>query len=448
MRRVTRQTIQTPTSDTHKLRPSLEKKRASPSREDVPGLAGKRKRITEERTPEKDKKIKFDLKETTKDAKVANVAKVTKVTKVTETSQSPRDNFKEDSVWNISKAFENKDGLGRRQLPVPKTILTYSKRQRKKLAPILPDELTDPIAERLAESNTKIIKTNGLLTNTCVETGTTTGLDVSENSPGLDTLPREEEPSVSKTQPRIPLQDKGKGKELPLMAVGRKTLSLSKKRSKIVDLPTTTVDSHSRQTGESEEQTIQNKKSLIATEEDEEGSGGNSGGEVAQRTRETTPPVSSGYVGFQRNFTTSTPIRHGMILPDLEDDDNWLASPIRPQGSSGAFRSPGFGLFQCTPHTDVERVRVNDESRLRSRRPNFPMSPVYNHRTVPSEDNIRSDTRHSLTQEQLKMTVEDYLRSLMEDKIAAVKRRGDEQINEIEKQVDQVLSVLELQDSR
>ncbi|KAI9032538.1 hypothetical protein CLU79DRAFT_726817 [Phycomyces nitens] len=327
-KRVTRQTIQKPA--TNSPQKSLDKKRASPSTEDVAGQTGKKRRIDPEST------------------------------------NSPRENFIEDSVWNISKAFENKDGLGRRQLPVPKSVLlTYSKRQRKKLAPILPDNLTQPVEEAL--------KTNEPL-KTCIEPGAN-----ASNTPPWLGLPREQS-----------------GGKAPLKAVARKTLSLSKR--KIVGGSAQALD-YSRQT--------------VEKETDEEN---------GQRSREITPPV---YAGHQRNFTTSTPI-HGTILPDLEGDDSWLASPIRPQKSSGVSRSPGLALFPFTPH--IERSRAADESRLVSQ-PN-----IGHHQTLEG----------SLSQEQLKMTVEDYLRSLMEDKVAAVKRRGEEQINEIERQVKQMLSGLEL----
>ncbi|KAF7721698.1 hypothetical protein EC973_004287 [Apophysomyces ossiformis] len=351
----------------------------------------------------------------------------------------------DDSIWDIDKAFEKQEKNSVEDKR--RRMFTYSKRQRKKTASILPDDLTNGIENQ--ESHP------------VASQGSYISKIVIDNS--ASTTPNDKERDQSKQAQAKLSRDKGKGKEITPVQPTKKVLSLSK--TKTVQTKETGGRSY-LEAGPSEPR----RKPSSLAESSRPASERPLSLEEATKNKmdETGEKSSINHTGqgpskasASAHPTTQDRLEFPYMDDDLDDDlASFNVSPIRPEGEA-IVRWSGFpagGILHSTPITSTERrtktgfifPETGPAELLRRRSP--PKSPTRSYQekrqfSAPEKSNnlMKSSTPEEnegkpmrLTKDQLKMTVEEYLRSLVDKEIEAVKKRGEEQIEEIENYVKQI----------
>ncbi|KAG0174224.1 hypothetical protein DFQ28_000008 [Apophysomyces sp. BC1034] len=360
--------------------------------------------------------------------------------------ESPLD----DSIWDIDKALDKEEQ--KLAASKHKQIFTYSKRQRKKMAPILPDELTKIDAVESQELQSVASQGSSYISKLVIDTKS------------YITPSGKERDQLKQAQAKT-LRVKGKGKDIAPVPPTKKVTSLSK--SKATQVKDHAVSGRVYQGSRAAEK---------STGEDGKVAGFSRAMPDRMLSLDKTMKPKEEYLGEKSSLeqiaqgpskasasahpTTQDRLEFPYMDDDLDDDlASFNVSPIRPEGDTIS-RWPGFpagGILHSTPITSLERKKKAGRIFTESgpvellRRPSPPKSPTRSYQEKRKRDmpevlsNMMAPVlgkskgkQAQLGEDQLNMTVEDYLRSLVDKEIEAVRKRGEEQIREIKDSVKRI----------
>ncbi|KAI8089572.1 uncharacterized protein BX664DRAFT_386039 [Halteromyces radiatus] len=381
----------------------------------------------------------------------------------------------DDSIWDIAKAHLNHNqpdlSVKRQRTSNTKLVVTYSRKERKKPTRVLPPELTkSKEITRVTSSTTSTMASKGTLRHGTTSTYTTpssTALSTTTSlTSGIPSVSQQSEETPAQVlarlqkRPNISInsKDKGKGRateSLPSVSIGtsstmtklgRNSLRLSttkrsssEKRASSSSTPTKLSTSMSSPSVSSA-----SSKTAITTS-------------IGTTNFMTSEPKNSSS-SFLPNFASS-PLPHSTPIHSRIDHGNDLMaltlSPIRPTETTTSTTVKGvFGNLD-TPVTTKGRTETSTsydisqaiEHRFRAKRraksngqdwkENNGMIPAP---TAPlldfdSDDDDDDEEELFLTNDELAMTVEEYIQALVERKVALVVQQGEQMIKDIEKEV-------------